>query len=120
MTQRNNKRRTTLGTRGVYVIEAVGTDYVKIGSATDPGRRLAELQIGSPHELRLRYSFVAKDAHKSERALHKQFESCHVRGEWFRTDVWRAGRAVAHATGNMETFKSLEQMRTRKTPPVDR
>jgi hypothetical protein len=64
----------------VYAIQA--DDAVKIGWASDPVRRLSELNVGSPNKHRL-IGFVA--ATKSqERELHLLLSRWRIRGEWFR------------------------------------
>lgn len=75
----------------VYVIEAVGTSWVKIGWTRDTAtsERLRALQVASPLELRLVVSIVGGEAR--ERAMHEQFAEYRVRGEWFE----RRGRLAA-------------------------
>jgi hypothetical protein len=62
---------------------------VKIGLASDPQKRLANLQVGNSCELKLVLSLPCKDpdeAGKLERSLHwiagKRFTR--IRGEWFQ------------------------------------
>lgn len=56
-------------------------DYVKIGFTNDIRRRLAQLQVSSPHKLKLVALFEG-DVFK-EQELHKQFSSYWSCGEWF-------------------------------------
>ena len=73
----------------VYLIEAEGLGYIKIGLAENPSFRLKQLQTGSPVKLRLRASIPCdvKDAQAYERGLHKQLKEYHVLGEWFLADA---------------------------------
>jgi hypothetical protein len=70
----------------VYFIEARGAGLVKIGKATEnPNIRLATLQTGSGHELKVLH-WVPGWGAKEEAKLHRQFKRLHVRGEWFRLE----------------------------------
>lgn len=66
----------------VYVIQEQGGDSaVKVGRADDVAKRVAQLQTGNPHPLRLIY--VLPGAGGLEADLHLRFEDDHLRGEWF-------------------------------------
>lgn len=69
----------------VYLVRGELTGLYKIGIANDVSRRLAELQSGSPDDLRL----VSKiDGGRAvEQQLHRRFAALRVRGEWFRLGV---------------------------------
>ena len=65
----------------IYFIEQEGR-FVKIGYTDgDPCERLSAMQIGNPHELKLRV--VMEGSERDERTLHDEFEAYRVRGEWF-------------------------------------
>jgi hypothetical protein len=64
----------------VYFIRA--GDYIKIGVASDPHRRLREHQTSSPQKLEL--VGVIEGGRELERALHAMFSDAHVNGEWFK------------------------------------
>lgn len=66
----------------VYFIAAVGSPFVKIGWAVSPRKRLAELQTGCPHVLRMEAAIAGSRLH--EAAFHDRFGHLHFRGEWFR------------------------------------
>ncbi len=68
----------------VYFVEALGLDMVKIGAARDVDRRLRQLQVGCPVELKLLAQTSGGEI--AEVALHRRFEKSHVRGDWFRKD----------------------------------
>ena len=63
--------------------------YTKIGLATNPDKRLAEIQVGCPlkiEKFRLFYAGETDLAFLLERRIHKFFESKHTNGEWFALD----------------------------------
>ena len=63
-------------------------EFVKIGVAQRSNlyRRWLELQIGNPREIQFRIHRHL-GSRKLEKALHQQFETQWVRGEWFRIDA---------------------------------
>jgi hypothetical protein len=65
----------------IYVIKAVGTQYVKIGRAADPIRRLKQMQTGVPMQLVL--LAVSDWPSAREKVIHVALKPYHVRGEWF-------------------------------------
>lgn len=69
----------------VYFIENAETRRIKIGTAANPEKRLADLQVGNDCELRL-IGFVAGGL-ATESELHRRFAGLRVRGEWFSPSV---------------------------------
>lgn len=67
----------------VYAIGMESTQYVKIGHARSPEKRLAALQSGLPFKLELLYVLKVKEPRTVERALHLLLAESQVRGEWF-------------------------------------
>lgn len=65
----------------VYVLGEPEGSAIKIGVARDVRARIATLQIGNPHRLRLRY--VLPGGRPLERALHRFLGDAHLHGEWF-------------------------------------
>lgn len=64
--------------------------FVKIGYAVNPDRRMAELQVSNPSELRLVESIECPTRSKAmrlERQIHRAVKDHHVRGEWFHEDA---------------------------------
>lgn len=55
---------------------------VKIGIALDIKTRIGEMQVGSPHPIRLLASFVG--AREVEQQLHRVLAEHRIQGEWFR------------------------------------
>lgn len=72
----------------VYLIRAGASGPVKIGWASDPHKRLAQLQSGNHEQLRLLDcdQFPVEDAREIERDLHQTFAAQRIRGEWFRAE----------------------------------
>lgn len=68
---------------GVYVI-CCNKDYIKIGIAAEPRKRMAYLQTGCPYQLSMLRVFIPEDAKQAEAALHSALSRYHVRGEWFK------------------------------------
>ncbi|MFI5638316.1 GIY-YIG nuclease family protein [Streptomyces goshikiensis] len=65
----------------VYLIGDAKTMKVKIGIASDPKRRLSEIQTGNPARLVIFAVFHGNA--RTERALHKRFATRRLSGEWF-------------------------------------
>ena len=65
----------------VYFILNESANLVKIGYSNNPKHRLATLQVGSAHKLRI--VLVLKGTPKDEQGLHKQFKQYRQGGEWF-------------------------------------
>lgn len=57
-------------------------EAIKIGKAINPPKRLKNLQIGNPRELKMLGYF--RTSHYSEGNIHRHFEAFWIRGEWFR------------------------------------
>lgn len=66
--------------RGVYVVGFA--DYVKIGWSVRIGKRLRELELGTPEELTL-YLIFPDAARTFEKELHGRFSDYRIRNEWF-------------------------------------
>lgn len=81
----------------VYFLHAPAVNLVKIGTSFDPERRLQEVRLISPVEVRL--IGVIRGDYKTEGDLHKRFEGLRARGEWFHATeallsyAWRAALA---------------------------
>lgn len=71
----------SVGASHLYVIGGDGLPYVKIGTSTDPQRRIRQLQTGLPFTLSVLWS-CEMDQYL-ERDLHEVFSDFRVRGEWF-------------------------------------
>lgn len=67
----------------VYFIE-VNRGPIKIGYTKEVAKRLEQIQVLCPYEVRLRALMLG--AKRLESALHGRFKSLHIRGEWFRQE----------------------------------
>lgn len=83
--------RTTPGY--VYVIGCAGHP-VKIGIAADVNNRLAGIQTGFPHPLRIYCAVEVSDARAVERACHNQLSAKRLKGEWFDCEPEEAVEVV--------------------------
>lgn len=75
----------------VYVMQ--WQDKIKIGISRDPSKRLRQLQLANPGEVRLLHTKVFStrpSAIKIERSLHKRFADHRLLGEWFGISSERA------------------------------
>lgn len=79
--------------------------FVKIGVTDNVGRRLSQLQTGSPEPLYL----VGYDigTFEDERRLHDELEQFRVRGEWFRMTEFVI-RTVTGFIFNDDIYNSLD------------
>jgi len=97
------KRKAVTAESHTYLIEAEGSHLVKIGIASDPVRRLRELQTGQPMELRLLWSIAGDYEHD----LHVHFAAHRVRGEWFDlTSLGDPVDVVKAAVGEIEVSRA--------------
>lgn len=69
--------------RWIYFIQEGDDGPVKIGSTTEPAKRLSYLQVGNPTELHLIGAWPDTEPGE-ERDLHVFLAGERLRGEWFR------------------------------------
>ena len=67
----------------IYIIRAEGTNYYKIGSTKDVGKRLKGLQTGCPNKLSLITSFNGNYEHEKRIQEHLKKYKTRENGEWF-------------------------------------
>lgn len=84
----------TDGTEQILYLISHPHGYIKIGVSSNPIRRLSELQSGSPYELDIIGFAGFSDPEQAEKALHSEFESHRVRGEWFELHHDTIGQLV--------------------------
>ena len=88
----------------VYFVQGTHGGPVKVGWATDPTRRLAELQVGNPTELVIVHVVAGPVA--QEVRLHEALADWSVRGEWFNPNAaFRS--AVRIALGDPKALSAL-------------
>lgn len=72
----------------LYVVGSSPRGPLKLGRAGDPYKRLAELQVGNPLELKVLAignvsPFIRWSSREAEALCHKALKPRHIRGEWF-------------------------------------
>jgi hypothetical protein len=65
----------------IYLLSSSG--FFKIGVANDVSSRIASLQTGNPHPIKLISCYGFQNAEFVERALHQKYSNERLRGEWF-------------------------------------
>ena len=69
-----------------YVYFITDAEFVKIGVAVDPAKRMEDLQVASARELTMICKIPArttKGAYRIENFLHWEYKAFLVRGEWY-------------------------------------
>lgn len=100
----------------IYVIEGEGGKH-KIGISTDPIRRIAELQTGSP--VTLKFAFIAMSSRsvcELESTAHNLLKKYRTSGEWFAVPASVAIGAIfesAHKLGH-----SIQQVQPEAVPQI--
>lgn len=100
----------------VYIMEAVGFPYVKIGHTRDLETRLVRISQQVPFEVRV--IGIVKGTERDEGELHRQCATWRVRGEWFEKapELLELVRAtVARGTIEHVTRKCVDCGRLRST-----
>ena len=68
----------------IYLASAEGSGRYKIGLTTGAVKtRVKSFRTGSAFPIAIEFDFYAKDVAAMEMALHKRFDHCRVKGEWF-------------------------------------
>lgn len=103
----------------IYLIHATGTGHYKIGytnSYDGAQRRLINLQVGSPHKLRLVAQFEGDRI--CEAQLHKALKDCHVRGEWFNIGASKNAIKIISDTFGIKPHRRPSPTTTPIPPPA--
>jgi hypothetical protein len=99
----------------VYILEAVGSGWVKIGHSVSPITRTDGFQTGCPHPLRVRACFWAEDQVALEKELHELCKEHRGVGEWFSVDspiirrLMNAAHFASSAPADKRTIDRLEE-----------
>lgn len=72
----------------VYMMQAVGSRYFKIGKSINPDRRLLQISPKMPFETRLVKVWRSNFMSLGERCLHDAFQEKRRNGEWFELSDW--------------------------------
>jgi hypothetical protein len=67
----------------LYIINAIGTDYYKIGMSNRVENRLQGLQTSSPFQLKIIKKFVCVNKRLVEKSIHAYLKNKKIRSEWF-------------------------------------
>lgn len=67
----------------VYLVDAVGTTWYKIGQSISPSKRLHSISCKAPYDCRFIHVFEVEDMTGTEQFWHKHFDDKRVNGEWF-------------------------------------
>lgn len=100
----------------IYVIEGEGGKH-KIGISTDPIRRIAELQTGSP--VTLKFSFIAISSHsvcELEPAAHDLLTKYRTSGEWFAVPASVAIGAIFESAHRLR--HAIQQVQPEAIPQI--
>lgn len=95
--------------RMIYFVQDHAKTGIKIGIATDPLRRLFNLQTAHPYPL-LPLGSCQGDA-ALERTLHKEFSEDRLLGEWFRPSERLLARIEALCRDHVQCLATHEQAR---------
>ena len=99
----------------VYLIRA--EDYVKIGYARDPDKRLAELQTGNPKRLKMMFRIPAtskRHAADLESMLHEACAEHRRQGEWFwvkgvKRVMKKSGFKISNSSGWNDILREVRR-----------
>ena len=94
----------------VYAVSCRRLGLLKIGVADDPGKRLRELQVGSPAELTLAHVqpyAERRDAVAVCEELYRCFAGRRVRGRWYRLTL----EEVRHGLARRATVEAPQRAR---------
>jgi hypothetical protein len=106
----------------VYFIQGADGGPIKIGWATRPAVRMAQMQAHSPVDLRLLHTEPGNG--REERELHARFAAARKHGEWF----WPADELLAFIEARKGCNEPKEYqpaveapyvLKGRKPPPVN-
>jgi hypothetical protein len=79
----------------IYFIGIEGRNMVKVGRAINPKKRLTELAVAQPYNLKLLHTIKTHSDSALEKQIHGHLKKHHVRGEWFQI-TRREAKAAFH------------------------
>jgi hypothetical protein len=97
----------------IYIIDAFGSDFCKIGNSDDPRARLRNIQTGCPAKLRIcaLFTVAPSKARLVEKRAHESLEPHRANGEWFLVPAHRAQEAILGAAkGQGAQLRQLDQV----------
>ena len=91
----------------VYIIGEPGSDVLKIGISSDPARRLRDVRISNPYDVKVLWERSVEHARRVERNVHLALVGVRIRGEWFRVSLAEAIEVIERTV----TKEPVERMR---------
>jgi len=90
---------TVYGGFAIYAVSEAASNCIKVGKSKQLHKRINDYIVSSPAEIRLEgAAFIADGSKLSavETELHRRLKAlgAHVRGEWYRVDVYRLRHMV--------------------------
>lgn len=101
--------------KSVYVIGAGGGPY-KVGVATNPAKRLKDMQTGSPAPLGIQHEIAGVDAYAVEALAHEMLTEHRLHGEWFDVSLDTVKTTLSHAVEAVESGITAELLRRSERP----
>jgi len=70
----------------IYIIHELSTENYKIGRASDPIKRLSNIQTCNAHNLELLYIWKVPEKHKGliEKCCHLSLRNYNIKNKWFK------------------------------------
>lgn len=91
---RRKRKPQSIKIEGRYVYLMQAGDAYKIGYATRPETRRADIQVGCPLPVEILYQVRTAEYVRLERKLHHRFAHRRITGEWFRLTALDLGVAA--------------------------
>jgi hypothetical protein len=91
----------------VYLVRMAGTEFYKVGIASDVERRRSALTTASPVAIEIVAYALADDAAAEERKLHAILAPFRSRGEWFELSECMVGLVRSR----LATLRSIRFLR---------
>jgi hypothetical protein len=92
----------------IYAIQS--GEFIKIGKTTDPVRRVGQMLLHNPHEMRvLMYRTVSKNnVYSVERRIHELLAEWRYDREWFTAPLAEIRRAAKRAIAEAGSVERVE------------
>lgn len=97
--------------KSIYVIGEQDSDILKIGISDNPTRRLADIRISNPYDVRVLWERSVEHAHRIERNVHFCLIDARIRGEWFRVSLAQAIEVIEKAITNAPVEQMQQEQR---------
>lgn len=97
----------------IYLLQAEGTRYFKIGKSISPDRRLRQIKPKMPFETQMVGAIRTNYMSLHERVLHWSWDSYRANGEWFllsEDDEWSSQFISKMKNGFSQPLSTLESL----------